>query len=273
MISIKNIYIIYKKFIKAKHSAQKKILYNEFKHYRNLVTKLSRVSKTKHYQHYHNKNILKTWEGIKLLVNMNERNQKTVICLNVDGIEETDQFLIYNHFNKFFSTIVQKSDGKIVKTNKHFSDFLTEPLQSNFFLTPTLSLEIQEIIKSLNNKKTTRHNSTSTNLLNIFGKMTSIPLGNLINLSFKCRIFLMSLKVASVTPTHKKGDSLDRNNNKKLYNFLEIQEIHEVLYEHQYGFQKKHSTNHAPIDITEKIRSALDQNIFACSIFIEKKSV
>ena len=270
MTSIKNIYIIYKKFIKTKHSAQKKILYNEFKHYRNLVTKLSRVSKTKHYQHYftdHNKNILKTWEGIKLLVNMNERNQKTVICLNVDGIEETDQFLIYNHFNKFFSTIVQKSEGKIVKTNKHFSDFLTEPLQSNFFLTPTLSLEIQEIIKSLNNKKTTRHNSTSTNLLNIFGKMTSIPLGNLINLSFKCRIFLMSLKVASVTPTHKKGDSLDRNNNKKLYNFLEIQEIHEVLYEHQYGFQKKHSTNHAPTDITEKIRSALDQNI--CSIFID----
>ena len=270
MTSIKNIYIIYKKFIKAKLSAQKKISYNEFKHYRNLVTKLSRVSKTKRYQHYftdHNKNILKTWEGIKLLVNMNERNQKTVICLNVDGIEETDQFLIYNHFNKFFSTIVQKSEGKIVKTNKHFSDFLTEPLQSNFFLTPTLSLEIQEIIKSLNNKKTARHNSTSTNLLNIFGKMTSIPLGNLINLSFKCRIFLMSLKVASVTPTHKKGDSFDRNNNKKLYNFPEIQEIHEVLYEHQYGFQKKHSTNHAPIDITEKIRSALDQNL--CSIFID----
>ena len=103
--------------------------------------------------------------------------------------------------------------------------------------------------------------------------MTSIPLRNLINLSFKCRTFLMSLKVASVTPTYKKGDSLDRNKNKKLYNFLEIQEIHEVLYEHRYGFQKKHSSNHAPIDITEKIRSALDQNIFACSIFIEKKSV
>ena len=79
----------------------------------------------------------------------------------------------------------------------------------------------------------------------------------------------MSIKVASVTPTHKKGDSLDRNNNKKLYNFLEIQEIHEVLYEHQYGFQKKHSTNHAPIVITENIKSTLDQNIFACSIFID----
>ena len=42
-----------------------------------------------------------------------------------------------------------------------------------------------------------------------------------------------------------------------------------MLYEHQYGFQKKHSTNHALIDITEKIRSALDQNIFACGVFID----
>ena len=34
-------------------------------------------------------------------------------------------------------------------------------------------------------------------------------------------------------------------------------------------FRKKHSTNHALIDITEKIRSALDQNMFACDIFID----
>ena len=53
---------------------------------------------------------------------------------------------------------------------------------------------------------------------------------------------------------------------KRLYKFLEK---HKLLYEHQYGFQKKHSTNHALIDITEKIRSALDQNIFACGIFID----
>ena len=41
-----------------------------------------------------------------------------------------------------------------------------------------------------------------------------------------------------------------------------------MLYEHQYGFQKKYSTNHALIDITEKVRSVLDQNIFACGISI-----
>ena len=86
--------------------------------------------------------MLKTCGGIKFLVNINKRNNKTVTCLDVDGIEETDPLFISNQFNKFFSTIAQKIVGKIVKTNKQFSDFLTEPLQSNFFLTPTLSDEI-----------------------------------------------------------------------------------------------------------------------------------
>ena len=34
-------------------------------------------------------------------------------------------------------------------------------------------------------------------------------------------------------------------------------------------FTKNIPTNHALTDITEKIRSALDQNIFACGIFID----
>ena len=82
----------------------------------------------------------------------------------------------------------------------------------------------------------------------------------------------------------KKGDSLDCNNyrpvsltsnlsklteklvHKGLYNFLEK---HKLLYEHQYGFQKKHSTKLVLIDITVKTGSALDQNVFACGIFID----
>ena len=52
MASIKNKNKIYKKIIKAKSSTEKNILYNEFKNYRNLITKLSRISKARHYHHY-----------------------------------------------------------------------------------------------------------------------------------------------------------------------------------------------------------------------------
>ena len=52
----------------------------------------------------------------------------------------------------------------------------------------------------------------------------------------------------------------------RAYNFLEKNNI---IYKLQFGFRKKHSTNHALVDITENIRKALDNGKFACGIFID----
>ena len=50
---------------------------------RNLVMKLSRISEAKHYHDLtDHKNMLKTWEGIKLVLNINNRNNKSVTCLS-----------------------------------------------------------------------------------------------------------------------------------------------------------------------------------------------
>ena len=45
-------------------------------------------------------------------------------------------------------------------------------------------------------------------------------------------------------------------------------EKYSILYPQQFGFRSKHSTTHALINITEKIRFALDQNKVLCGIFI-----
>ena len=52
----------------------------------------------------------------------------------------------------------------------------------------------------------------------------------------------------------------------RLYNFLSI---HNCIYDLQFGFRDKHSTNHALLDLTEDIRSALDDNSFAIGVFID----
>ena len=125
------------------------------------------------------------------------------------------------------------------------------------------------------------HERIPTKVLNVFGEAISIHLANLINLSFECGISPMPLKVTSVKLIHKKGDSLDCNNyrpvlltsnlskiteklvHKRLHDFLEK---HKLLYEHEYGLRNKDITNHALIDITEKIRSKLDQIMFVRDI-------
>ena len=52
----------------------------------------------------------------------------------------------------------------------------------------------------------------------------------------------------------------------RLYKFLDK---YQCIYSLQFGFRAKHSTNHALIDITENIRSALDNKKVACGIFVD----
>ena len=52
----------------------------------------------------------------------------------------------------------------------------------------------------------------------------------------------------------------------RLYSFLTF---HNCIYELQFGFHSKHSTNHALLSLTEMIREALDNSSFACGIFID----
>ena len=53
---------------------------------------------------------------------------------------------------------------------------------------------------------------------------------------------------------------------KRIYSFIEK---NKCLYSLQFGFRAKHSTTHSLINITEKIRFALDHNKVACGIFVD----
>ena len=105
----------------------------------------------------------------------------------------------------------------------------------------------------------------------------------LINTSFTTGIFPSALKVANIIPIHKKVDKLDCNNYQPISLLSNISKIFEkmmhiqltsflnknkVLSSFQFGFGKKHSTNHALISLTEIIRLALDNDQFVCGVFI-----
>ena len=85
-------------------------------------------------------------------------------------------------------------------------------------------------------------------------------------------------------PIYKKGDPLECNNYRPISLLSNIAKLTEKLiyirlniflktnkcsYENQFGFRKQHSTNHALITITEKIRHALDSNHHMCGVFLD----
>ena len=98
-------------------------------------------------------------------------------------------------------------------------------------------------------------------------------MANLINLSFSTGLFPKILKKAKIIPIFKKGDQQDCNNYKPILLLSNVNKIIEkhvhrqpygflkfnnCLYTNQFGFRNLHSTNQAPIRITEKIRKAID---------------
>ena len=53
---------------------------------------------------------------------------------------------------------------------------------------------------------------------------------------------------------------------RQLYGFLEF---NNYLYTNQFGFRNLHSTNHALITITEKIRKGIDNGEITCDVFLD----
>ena len=185
----------------------------------------------------------------------------------------TDDKVISNHFNKFFSSIVGKLVRKIPNTTKTFDSYLNKQSEKSFFLSPISPDDVEALISTLKVHKAVGPRSVSTIILKQFKKLLSKPLANLIDLSFSTGLFPKFLKQAKIIPIFKKGDQQDCDNyraisflsnisetieklvHRQLYGFFES---NNYLYANQFGFRNFHSTNHALIAITEKIRKAID---------------
>ena len=175
--------------------------------------------------------------------------------------------------------------GNIKSQGVDFTDYLKNPTESTFHFESADSQEILLIIDSLENNKAVGPNSIPTDVLKLLKNNICYPLKEIINLSFATGIYPTKLKEAKVIPIFKnKGDSLLVSNYrpisllsninkifekivyKRLYSFLERLNC---IYELQFGFRAKHSTNHALLSLTEKIREGLDSGKFACGVFID----
>ena len=146
-------------------------------------------------------------------------------------------------------------------------------MTENFVFKECDDNEIKSIISSLNVAKSSGPNSIPTHILLILKDFICTPLNKIFNLSLLTGQHPDVLKISKTIPIFKKGSrllvsnyrpiSLLSNLNKilekivhsRVYSFLEDLNC---IYSLQFGFRKKHSTNHALTEITESIRQALD---------------
>lgn len=279
---------LYNKYSKIKNQEIKKEIYDEYKILRNMVNELIRKSKKSYYKNFfveHKNNIPKVWQGIKELVNIKNKNFNSPTCIEINNTTTTNTKTICNNFNDYFANIAddilkqRKYEG-----TKHFTDYLNNPVSKTFAYMLCDEREIFTLINELNISKASGPNGIPTKILQMINKEICYPLSRIINIAVMTGTHPDKLKMVNVIPIFKKGSRLSVSNYrpisllsnlnkifekviyKRLYNFIEE---NDCLYSHQYGFRGNHSTTHALINITEEIRSALDQNKVACGIFVD----
>ena len=269
-IQVKN--SIYKNFIRTKDP----FIYTRYKHYRDKLTKLIRLSKKNYYKSNFLKvkhNSKKVWIGIKKIINKQKQSCNQGIMLYENKVSTTDQKSVSNKFFNFFTNIVADLVKKLPTSTKLYSDYLQQSQPNSFYLGDTSEFEISNILKDLDSSKSCDIYGISAKILKISSPVISPFLCKLFNGSFAEGIFPSKLKYAKVIPIHKGGSKLSVNNyrpisilpiiskilEKLMHNRLtSFLEKNNTIFEHQYGFQKGKSTSLAIMDLQYKLLNSLD---------------
>lgn len=225
-----------------------------------------------------------TWKII------NDLLQKNISSKNVMPLAFVDDGKIYensidiaHNFNTFF---VNSGPELVEKMSIAMGDPM-EYITSNYpqiisFHPP----DIQELSKIIDELKlsSSGHDDLSAWLVKQIKQFVLQPLAYIISLSLSTGVIPEDLKVAKVIPLFKAGERQCFNNYRPisiLPCFSKVMEKvvykriichinnNSILYKHQYGFRKNHSTYMAVLHLIDNIISTLDSNIFVCSIFLD----
>ena len=287
--SIKTKDNLYKKFLRSRQQAFKATKHQNYKTYKNLLIKLLRKSKNNYYKNYfetHKTNLKLVWKAINEVTNRKGKQDLSPNLIVHKNKKLSKDKEIAEVFNEYYGSIAEKTKADIPETDKIFHDFMGPPIQHSFYMQPTTPQVIAKTILQLDDSKATGPFSIPSKFLKMINPTASVILCEIFNECVQAGIYPECLKKAAIKPLHKKESKLDIGNyrpisllsninkifEKILHNRLtEFFNFHNVIFDNQFGFREKHSTNHALIALTELVRKALDNNQFSAGIFIDLK--
>lgn len=285
--SIKNRDKMKKQWLRDKNNEQ---LWNQYKDYRNFLTKLLQKSKKDYYTkklNEANKNTKKVWQIIKNTVSENNNNNGNYQIYDQNNRVETNAKLVSEIFIKYFSNVGENLANNIKSSplteTVHISSKISN-IENSIFLKPVTTNEISKIIDNLKiNSSPGIDQITTKTLKQIKSNVLSI-LVHMINLSFQNGQFPDSLKQAIITPIFKGGDKFATNNYRpisvvsniaKIYEKCMVSRLqshslsHNIISPMQFGFRQNCSTENALSHFTNKIHEHLNENEKTLTIFLD----
>lgn len=223
------------------------------------------------------------WKIINDRRPMTNRERPENCLIDNKGELTYDPLHIARTFNEYFIKI--SSDSCLRGIGSPVSkegEFIRTP--QSFFLYPTSTKEIINIIASLKNKNSAGGDEISTRMLKLISEVIASPLSHLINYSFTTGVFPEALKLAIVKPILKKGNGKCCENYRpisvlpsmskvfekavlnRLWTFLDK---YNIIFKNQHGFVKNRSTTSAMFALIDDIVANLDEGMVSAGVFFD----
>ena len=251
---------------------------------KNKITMEIRKAKKNYYYKMFDKfksDLRKTWDTIKSILDVSN-NKNTIRCILFNNVEYIDELSIAHIFNCYFGEVASNLESNIPHSS--FDPLsLISPNESSMFLAPVTVEECSTVISNLNKSKCGLHN-IPIYLIKSYVHLFSPIITEIINNCFHTGQFPDPLKIASITPVHKKGNKklvsnhrpisvlpyLSKNFEKLILNRIRGFTDHfSLINSCQFGFQKNKSTAHAMIKLVDYFYTSLNNKDFTIAVFVD----
>jgi hypothetical protein len=226
-------------------------------------------------------NTKKLWSQLKELGYSNKSKEKSNIVLNINDTLSYDALTVANHVNHFFTNIADVLVNNLPSIptlfgvdSTNFQNYYKSKgvNPSNFKLRTVTDEYVMKELLSLNKGKSTGLDGISPLFLKDGSEILKTPVAHIVNLSITSGKVPDDLKVARVTPLHKKKSKLDVGNYRPVSVLSTVSKILEkvvyaqidehltsskLIYPYQSGFRRNYSTNTCLIYLTDYIKSEI----------------
>jgi hypothetical protein len=260
-----------------------------YKMYRNIYNSLLRKSKKMYFESCLLKfksKPKKLWEILNYATGKPAKSNKIHEIFNGNNLT-SDSKEMAQTFNDYFAKIGPEIANSIEQCDIDPISFMpANPNVQDFVLNNTGQIHVIDIIKSMHSKSSVDCNNVSMELIKFVSYEICVPLAHIYQLSIESGVFPELFKSSRIVPIYKQGDPTLCDNYRPialvdsfskilekmvaidLFNHLDRNNL---IYKHQYGFQRGKSTEHNLLHVTNYIGQALNDNKWCIGVFLDLK--
>ena len=264
---------------------------NKYKQFRKCYNKVIRAAKKGYYKKtfdQHKNNLRKTWEVLKDAIRKKNDKSSIIEEIKSDNLFYRNDNDMSNTFNEYFTTIADKITDDL-NTSDRDCTYYTNDSNFVFSFSDVFVHDVMKIVSGLESKSSQDMFGLSNFLLKKIIENIALPLSYILNLSLQSGEIPSEFKKAKVKPifklNSKDSDLLSTMSNYRPISLLPIfskileklvalrltkfLDENNLLYKHQYGFQRKKSTLHPMIHLLNKIAENDNEKKITIGVFCD----